>query len=94
MGASKLSIVPPMVLKGSVLHNLSANVEEGEINGDSQCSDDGEVSVLQAEGVRVDLAKEEIDLGLPVTVGSPITASDDVLQLIEALGALDVENTL
>ncbi len=92
--ASEFSIVPPMVLEVSVPQNPSIDVEEGEICGESQCSDDGEVSILEAEEVRVDLAVVEFDLGLPAMVGSPITASADDLQLMVVPGALEVESTL
>ncbi|GMY32318.1 hypothetical protein FCV25MIE_27560 [Fagus crenata] len=49
LGASELSIVPPIVLEVAVLNNPSTEMEEGEICGDSQCFDVGEVCGLNAE---------------------------------------------
>ena len=91
---SEPSIVPSMALEVTIFNNLGANMEEGEIHRDS-CSDEDDASDLDVEEVRVDLADSATELGLPLTVESPLfTIFDEAMQMIEASGAVDEENML
>jgi hypothetical protein len=91
---SEPSIVPSVALEVTIFNNPGADMEEGEIHGDSY-SDEDDASDLDVEEVRVDLADSATELDLPLTVESPLfTIFDEAMQMIEASGAVDEENML
>jgi hypothetical protein len=92
IGASDPVIVLPVALEGVVFNNPGTEMVEEKLSGDS-CSDDGDVSGLDAEEVWGDLAAPATELDLPLTVGFPrFTLSNEAVQVIEAPKALVVEN--